>query len=106
MPVFGSSLPIIDAPLPVNQILPSLSSARPCGPECGDFSVYSLIAPVLGSTRPSLLASWPVHQIDPSLAPSGSCGRDPLVGTSHSLMVVCTGPGITAAAGRWRSGKL
>jgi hypothetical protein len=30
LPVFGSSLPITPELLPVNQMLPSLSSARPC----------------------------------------------------------------------------
>ena len=86
-PVSGSSLPISAALLPVNQILPDLSSARPCGPVNADFRVYSRIAPVLGSTRPSLLTSWPVHQIEPSRAASGSCGREPWVGTSHIVMI-------------------
>ena len=34
-PDFGSSLPISEAVLPVNQMLPSLSSVRPWGPVCG-----------------------------------------------------------------------
>src|SRR5258708_20001850 len=81
-PVDGSSLPIRPAVLPVNQMLPDLSSASPCGPVKADFMVYSRIAPVLGSRRPSLLASWPVHQIEPSPAASGSSAPDPRVRTS------------------------
>src|SRR2546430_15524956 len=34
-PVLGSSLPTRFMWLPVNQMLPSLSSTRPCGPVCG-----------------------------------------------------------------------
>src|SRR5919198_1928385 len=99
-PLFGSSLPITLAWLPVNQILPSLSSTRPCGPVCGVLSVYSLTAPVFGSTRPSLLIICPVYQIEPSLAASGSCGREPGVGTGHSLIAAWTGPSTILAGGR------
>src|SRR5438128_1086064 len=55
---------------------PPLSSARPCGPECGVFSANSFIAPVFGSRRPSPFAVWPVYQIEPSEAAIGSCGRE------------------------------
>src|ERR1700687_5332649 len=98
-PVFGSSLPMKPALLPVNQILPSLSSIRPCGPLCGVFRLYSMIAPVLGSIGPSLLDNCPPHQNAPSLAGAGSCGRDPSVGTSHILIVAGTGPAISTAGG-------
>src|SRR5262245_53696732 len=86
-------------------MLPSLSSTRPCGPVCGVLSGYSLIAPVLGSRRPSLPDSCPVYQIAPSLVASGSCGREPGVGTGQSSIFASTGPGMTTAAGRGRSGK-
>jgi hypothetical protein len=105
-PVFGSSLPISPRLLPVNQMLPSLSSASPCGPLYGDFNTYSRIAPVFGSRRPSLLTSWPVHQIEPSLDARGSCGREPSVGTSQILMSTFAEPGLSTATGRLRSGKL
>src|SRR6266700_1332010 len=72
----------------VNQILPSLSATRPCGPELGVFSGNSLNSPVLGSSRPSLFTPWPVYQSEPSGASAGSCGRDRAVGTSYSL--ICT----------------
>src|SRR5207245_841514 len=85
-PVFGSSLPIKAPVFPVYQMLPSLSSSRPCGPECGVLSGYSLIRPVLGSSRPSTLAIWPVYQSDPSLAAKGTCGREPGVGTCHAWL--------------------
>src|SRR5215831_12654508 len=104
-PVLGSSLPTRLMWLPVNQMLPSLSSTRPCGPVCGVLSGYSLISPLLGSRRPSLPESCPVYQIAPSLVASGSCGREPGVGTCQSLIAASTGPGTTTAAGRGRSGK-
>src|SRR5439155_16532305 len=104
-PVFGSSLPINDPVFPVYQMLPSLSSVRPCGPECGVLSGYSSILPVCGLSRPSTLAIWPVYQSEPSLAASGSCGRDPGVGTVHSLIEILTGPGITTPVGFPFSGK-
>src|SRR5262249_10560602 len=91
--------------LPVNQMLPSLSSTRPCGPVCGVLSGYSLICPVLGSRRPSLPDSCPVYQIAPSLVASGSCGREPGVGTGQSLIAASTGPAMMTAAGRGRSGE-
>ena len=43
IPVLGSSLPIRPRLLPVNQMLPSLSSASPCGPVWADFRLYSRI---------------------------------------------------------------
>ena len=92
-PVLGSSLPTNPALLPVNQMLPTLSSVSPCGAVWGDLREYSRIAPVFGSIRPSLLANCPLHQIAPSLVASGSCGREPMVGTFHSLIVACVGPG-------------
>src|SRR2546428_3025233 len=98
-PVFGSSLPTNAPVLPVYQILPSLSSTRPWGPECGVLSGYSLKRPVFGSSRPSALVIWPVYQSDPSAVASGSCGRDPGVGTDHSLIETLAGPGITTPAG-------
>src|SRR5579864_5717992 len=70
----------------VNQIFPSRSATRPCGPEPGVFNGYSLNWPVLGSRRPSLLAPCPVYQSEPSGANAGSCGRDLGVGTSYSLI--------------------
>src|SRR4051812_11586396 len=105
-PVFGSSLPINDPVLPVYQMLPSASSCRPCGPECGVFSGNSLTAPVVGSTRPSTLANWPVYQSDPSLAAKGSWGRDPGVGACHALKETLADPGMTTPAGLFLSGKL
>src|SRR6266568_9432584 len=104
-PVFGSSSPINDPVFPVYQMLPSLSSVRPCGPECGVLSGYSLILPVFGLSRPSTLAIWPVYQSEPSLVASGSCGRDPGVGTFHSLIETFIGPSITTPAGLPFSGK-
>src|SRR6266481_10010423 len=104
-PVFGSSFPINDPVLPVYQMLPSLSSIRPCGPECAVLSGNSLISPVFGSTRPSTLANWPVYQSEPSFVANGSCGRDPGVGACHSLKEALTGPGITTPAGLAFSGK-
>src|SRR6266498_4723471 len=71
----------------VNQMLPSLSAARPCGPEPSVFSGYSLISPVFGSSLPSLFANWPVYHSAPSAATAGSCGREFGVGTSYSRMV-------------------
>src|SRR4029077_7665690 len=65
-----------------------LSATRPCGPELGVFSGYSLNSPVFGSSRPSLFTPWPVYQSEPSGASAGSCGRDRGVGTSYSL--ICT----------------
>src|SRR3989442_15429017 len=104
-PVFGSSLPTNAPGFPVYQMLPSLSSARPWGPECGVFRGYSLKRPVFGSSRPSTLFIWPVYQSDPSAVASGSCGRDPGVGTGHSLIETLAGPGITTPAGLGFSGK-
>src|SRR5713226_1938784 len=104
-PVFGSSLPINAPVLPVYQMLPSLSSTRPCGPECGVLRGYSLKRPVFGSSRPSTLFIWPVYQSDPSLVARGSCGRDPDVGTCHSLIETLVGPGITTPTGLSFSGK-
>src|SRR5437879_4809900 len=46
-PVFGSSLPTRAPVLPVYQMLPSLPSTRPCGPECGVLRGYSLKRPSL-----------------------------------------------------------
>src|SRR5437870_5449671 len=68
-------------------MLPSLSATKPCGPEPGVFSGYSLNSPLFGSSRPSLFASCPVYQSEPSGATAGSCGRDFGVGTSNSLIV-------------------
>src|SRR5579864_8917700 len=87
-PDFGSSLPTYPPEIAVNQMLPSLSATRPCGPDPAVFNGYSLKAPVLGSRRPSLLAPWPVYHSEPSGASAGSCGRDFGVGTSYSL--ICT----------------
>src|SRR5215472_14961757 len=103
-PVLGSSLPIRPAKLPVNQMLPSLSSARPCGAVCARLSGYSFNSPVLGSRRPSLLESWPVYQTLPSRAAIGSCGREPGVGIGHSWIAASAGPAMAAAVGRWRGG--
>src|SRR5215468_275298 len=97
-PVLGSSLPTYPAEIAVNQMLPCRSATRPCGPECGVFSGYSLKAPVWGSRRPSLLAACPVYQSEPSGASAGSCGRDLGVGTSHSLMVTFGGSAVTDSA--------
>src|SRR5262249_50610246 len=80
-------------------MLPSLSSIRPCGPECSVFSGYSLIFPVFGLSRPSTLAIWPVYQSEPSLAAKGSCGRDPGVGACQVLIEILAGPGIIQPAG-------
>src|SRR5581483_1740379 len=91
-PVFGFSLPMSSPVLPVYQMLPCLSSLRPCGPECAVFSLYSFTSPVLGFTRPSTLAIWPVYQSEPSRAARGSCGREPGVGADHCCMVTFTGP--------------
>src|SRR5258707_14116595 len=104
-PVFGSSFPINDPVFPVYQMLPSLSSCRPCGPECGVLSVNSLISPVFGSSRPSTLANWPVYQSEPSLAANGSCGRDPGVGTCNFWNETSADPGTPAPAGLPFSGK-
>src|SRR2546430_9611254 len=76
LPVFGSSLPTSAPVFPVYQMLPALSSTRPCGPEWGVLSGYSLTWLVLGSTRPSTFAICPVYQSEPSRAASGSCGLD------------------------------
>src|SRR6188768_4261989 len=84
-PVFGLSLPTSAFELPVYQMLPSLSTVNPCGPEPGVLSGNSFRSPDRGSTRPSTLDHWPVHQIAPSGVASGSCGRDPSDGTTHSL---------------------
>src|SRR5258708_6859751 len=97
-PVLGSSLPINDPVFPVYQMLPSLSSIRPCGPEWGVLSGNSVNLPVFGSSRPSTLANWPVYQSEPSLAANGSCGRDPGVGACHCWKAMLAGPGITAPA--------
>jgi hypothetical protein len=51
------------------------------------------------------LVIWPVYQIAPSFAASGSCGREPGVSTGNTLISAFTGPAMTAAAGRGRSGK-
>src|SRR5258708_20948499 len=80
MPVDGSSLPIRPALLPVNQMMPDLSSASPCGPVDADFMGYSRIVPVLGSSRPSFLAGCPVHQIELSRAARGSCAPAARIG--------------------------
>src|SRR5216684_1139355 len=72
----------------VNQMLPSLSETKPCGPEPAVFSGYCLNFPVFGSSRPSLFAVCPVYQSEPSGASAGSCGRECGVGTSYSL--ICT----------------
>src|ERR1043166_1363654 len=105
-PVLGSSLPIKAPVLPVYQMLPSLSSTRPCGPEYGVLSGYSFTSPVFGSTRPSTLAIWPVYQSDPSRAASGSCGREPGVRAGHECIEILYGPSTIAPAGLPFSGKL
>src|SRR2546428_8018995 len=104
-PVLGSSLPTNAPVFPVYQMLPSLSSTRPWGPECGVLRGYSLKRPVFGSSRPRTLFIWPVYQSDPSAVANGSCGRDPGVGTGHSLIETLAGPGITTPAGFAFSGK-
>src|SRR5262245_15101663 len=104
-PVFGLSLPTSAAVFPVYQILPSLSAVNPCGPLLGVFNGYSFIIPVLGSRRPRTLAHIPVHQIAPSEVASGSCGREPSEGTTHSLIVTFTSPGMITALGFGFSGK-
>src|SRR5262249_10539099 len=106
VPVLGSSLPTSPPVFPVYQMLPSLSSVSPCGPECGVLSGYSLNWPVFGSSLPSTLAIWPVYQSDPSRAANGSCGRDPGVGTVHACTETFIGPSTTTAAGLPFSGKL
>src|SRR5947207_6589872 len=68
-------------------MLPSLSAARPCGPDAAVFSGYSLISPDFGSKRPSLFANCPVYHNAPSGATAGSCGREFGVGTSYSRIV-------------------
>src|SRR6266849_10778902 len=104
-PVFGSSLPISDPVFPVYQILPSLSSTKPCGPEWAVLRGYSLNCPVFGSSLPSTLAICPLYQMAPSRVASGSCGRDPGVGTCHVLMETLAGPGVVIPAGFGFSGK-
>src|SRR6266513_3413988 len=91
--------------LAVNQMLPSLSAVRPCGPDSGVGSAYSLMAPVFVSTRPRRFENWPVYQRPPSDVASGSWGREPSVGTAHSLNETFAGPPITTAGGRGCSGK-
>src|SRR5262249_62249662 len=87
-------------------MLPSLSAVSPCGPDPGVFVLNSFISPVLGLRRPMTLANCPVHQIMPSAVASGSCGRDPRLGTIHSLMLTCTGPGMITAVGRGFAGEV
>ena len=66
------------------QMLPSLSSVRPCGPDFGVFSGNSFIAPVLGSSRPSTLAHMPGPPDDAVgggeriVRPRAERGHDPL----------------------------
>src|SRR2546429_8183451 len=91
---------------PVYQMLPALSSTRPCGPEWGVLSGYSLTWLVLGSTRPSTFAICPVYQSEPSRAASGSCGLDPGVAACHALIDSFTGPGTRTAAGLPVTGKV
>src|SRR4030095_1085571 len=62
LPLFGSTLPMSPAALPVYQMLPSLSACRPCGPEFGVGSVNSLNSCVFGSKRPMTFARWPVYR--------------------------------------------
>src|SRR6516165_6047569 len=80
--------------LPAYQMLPSLSSIRPCGP-AGLGNVYSRSSPLWGSRRPSLFANCPDHQIEPSGIASGSWGREPGVGVSHARNSTFAGPSIT-----------
>src|SRR2546425_6602089 len=89
----------------VNQMLPSLSAASPCGPEPGVFNGYSLISPVFGSSRPSLFASCPVYHNALSGATAGSCGREFGVGTSYSLMVTLASLVTGRAAQKTNNGK-
>src|SRR5437879_2399292 len=98
-PLLGFSLPISEPVLPVYQMLPPLSSTRPCGPECAVLSGYSFTLPLFGSTRPSTLAIWPVYQSEPSRAAMGSCGRDPGVGACQAFIETLTGPGTSLASG-------
>ena len=105
LPVRGSSLPTSAPLLPVYQMLPAVSSVKPCGPDCGVFNGNSFIAPVFGSSRPSTFAHCPVHQSEPSDAASGSCGREPSVGTIHSRMEIVTGPGTTTGSPPGLRGK-
>src|ERR1700730_17224348 len=105
LPVFGSTFPMYPFALAVNHRLPSLSNARPWGPDPGVFAGYSLNSPVLGSNRPRTLANMPVHQIVPPGPGSGSWGREPRLGTAHSLIDTVTDPGITTAGGLGCSGK-
>src|SRR6267154_2079195 len=91
-PDFGSSLPINEPVFPVYQMLPSLSSIRPCGPECAVLSGYSLTLPVFGSTRPSTLAICPEYQSAPSRVASGSCGREPGVAACQIFIETLNGP--------------
>src|SRR5579864_1987739 len=93
----------------VNQMLPSLSATRPCGPDLGVLSGYSLNSPVFGSRRPSLLAAMPVYQREPSGARAGSCGRECGVGTSYSLIWtvrVCTAANAVNTTVRTRTQSL
>src|SRR5206468_11098925 len=106
VPVFGSSLPTCAPVLAVDQVLPALSSTRPCGPEWGVLSGYSLTWLVFGSTRPSTFAICPVYQSEPSRAASGSCGLDPGVAACHALIDSFTGPGTSTAAGLPVTGKV
>lgn len=82
----------------MNHMLPFLSATKPCGPEPGVFSGYSLNSPVLGSSRPSLFAPCPVYQRAPSGASAGSCGRDFGVGTSYSVIFTVSVPTAANAA--------
>src|SRR5437762_8744876 len=91
-PVFASSLPMYPLKFPVNQMLSSESATSPCGPELSTFRGNSLNAPVDGSTRPILFCICSVNQSAPSIPTAGSCGWAPLVGTSHSLMVIFSSP--------------
>src|SRR6266851_7834286 len=91
-PVFGSSLPMYPLKFPVNQIFPSRSATKPCGPESSSFSGNSLNVPVTGSSRPSLLAICSVNHSAPSVPTAGSCGCAPFVGTSHSRIVTFSSP--------------
>src|SRR6188474_3036863 len=84
-PVLGFNLPTSPAEFPVYQMLPSLSTVRPCGPDFAVLSGNSRISLFLGFRRPRTFAHCPVHQINPSGVDKGSCGRDPSDGTSHSL---------------------
>ena len=90
----------------MNQMLPSLSSTRPCGPDPASCSGNSLIWPGLRIEPAEHVGELPGPP-DRSVRArrADRAAASPSVGTTHSLNDTFAGPAITTAAGAGFGGK-